>query len=110
MGTNFNTGKRIRFFRHLAGLSQEGLALKAGINPGFLGHLERNLKSPTIRTLEKIVSALDITLEEFFKENTPQDSDRFIAIERIHYTVRYLNANEINKIADIIEKIISTKE
>lgn len=50
-----NVGERIRYFRNLRGWSQETLALQAEINPAFLGHLERGLKSPTIKTLEKIV-------------------------------------------------------
>ena len=57
-----NVGERIRYFRNLRGWSQETLALQAEINPAFLGHLERGLKSPTIKTLEKIVRALDISL------------------------------------------------
>ena len=52
-----NVGERIRYFRNLRGWSQETLALQAEINPAFLGHLERGLKSPTIKTLEKIVRA-----------------------------------------------------
>ena len=50
-----NVGERIRYFRNLRGWSQETLALQAEINPAFLGHLECGLKSPTIKTPEKIV-------------------------------------------------------
>lgn len=48
-----NIGARIRYFRKLKGLSQEKLAWEAGINPAFLGELERGQKSPTLKTLEK---------------------------------------------------------
>ena len=50
-----NVGERIRYFRNLRGWSQETLALQAEINPAFLWHLERGLKSPTIKTPEKIM-------------------------------------------------------
>ena len=50
-----NVGERIRYFRNLRGWSQETLALQAEINPAFLWHLERGLKSPTTKTPEKIV-------------------------------------------------------
>ena len=63
-----NVGERSRYFRNLRGWSQEALALQAEINPAFLGHLERGLKSPTIKTLEKIVRALDISLAELFAD------------------------------------------
>ena len=39
-------GEKIRSFRQQKKLTQEQLALGAEINPVFLGHLERNLKSP----------------------------------------------------------------
>ena len=69
-----NVGERIRYFRNLRGWSQETLALQAEINPAFLGHLERGLKSPTIKTLEKIVRALDISLAELFADPQPVDN------------------------------------
>ncbi len=49
------------------GLHQEGLALRAGLHPAHLGHIGRELKSPTIDTLLKIASALQI---ELAKEST----------------------------------------
>ncbi|MGO0062361.1 helix-turn-helix domain-containing protein [Brevibacillus fluminis] len=59
-------GNRIRFFRKGSGLSQEQLAFKAGLNPSYLGQVERGEKSPTIDSLEKIATALDVTLEDLF--------------------------------------------
>lgn len=63
-----NVGERIRYFRNLRGWSQETLALQAERNPAFLWYLERDLKSPTVKTLEKPVRALDISLAELFDE------------------------------------------
>ena len=45
-------GEKIRAFRQQKKLTQEQLALGAEINPVFLGHLERNLKSPFQMTQE----------------------------------------------------------
>jgi transcriptional regulator with XRE-family HTH domain len=59
-------GEKIRFLRQQRGLSQEKLALKADLNSSFLGLVERGQKSPTIDSLEKIATALDVTLEELF--------------------------------------------
>ncbi|MBQ3573622.1 MAG: helix-turn-helix transcriptional regulator [Clostridia bacterium] len=55
-------GEKIRFHRNRVGWSQERLALEAGINSGFLGCVERGEKTPTMRTLEKIAEALEITV------------------------------------------------
>lgn len=102
-------GARIRHFRHLRRLSQEQLALQAGMNPAFLGHLERGLKSPTITTLTKLVSALDITFEELFAEedNTQPDPARETAMERLQLLIRDLPAERLDKLADIIQSILT---
>lgn len=71
-------GERIRFFRKGYGLSQEQLAFKAGLNPSYMGQVERGEKSPTIDSLEKIATALDVTLEDlcsFEYERSLKSSD-----------------------------------
>ena len=102
-----DVGSRIRYFRHLRKLSQEQLALQAGINPAFLGHLERGLKSPTITTLEKLIRALDISFEELFSNEMPTpDQDRENAMKRLELLVRDLPAGQLNKLVDIIQAIL----
>lgn len=66
MDNNFNIGERIRELRQLHGLSQEQLALRADITTTYLGLVERNVKNPTIRIVEKLCQALDMSLSEFF--------------------------------------------
>ena len=102
-----DVGSRIRYFRHLRKLSQEQLALQAGINPAFLGHLERGLKSPTITTLEKLVKALDITFEELFAEEvSAPDQDRESAMKRLELLVCDLSGEQLDKLSDIIQSIL----
>ena len=105
--TKMDVGARIRYFRHLRGLSQEQLALQAGLNTAFLGHLERGLKSPTITTLEKLVKALNITFEELFAEE-PAKSDRTkdAAMERLLLLVRDLPAGKLERLSDIIQSVL----
>jgi len=57
-------GENVRLYRHRAGLSQEQLALQSGTNVSYLGQIERGEKNPTVKTLEKIASALGISLNE----------------------------------------------
>lgn len=102
-----DVGARIRYFRRLRGLSQEQLALQAGLNTAFLGHLERGLKSPTITTLEKLVKALNITFEELFAEEfSPGAPEREIAMKRLLLLVRDLSAVQLNKLSDIIQSVL----
>jgi len=102
-----DVGARIRYFRRLRGLSQEQLALQAGINTAFLGHLERGLKSPTITTLEKLVKALGITFEELFADKPHiEEAQRETAMNRLLLTVRDLSAAQLDKLSDIIQGIL----
>lgn len=55
-------GENIRLLRVKKGFSQEQLALNAGINTSYVGQIERGEKNPTIKILERISSALGITL------------------------------------------------
>ncbi|WP_427180045.1 helix-turn-helix domain-containing protein [Paenibacillus sp. TC-CSREp1] len=56
-------GESIRLLRLQKGYSQEQLALQAGVNTSHLGQIERGDKNPTIKTLNKIATGLDTTLE-----------------------------------------------
>ena len=67
MDVNKQLGMRIKYLRSLNKWSQEDLALEAGINKNYLSDLERGSRNPTVKILEKIAKALDITLEELFK-------------------------------------------
>ncbi|CAM4344183.1 transcriptional regulator with XRE-family HTH domain [Paenibacillus endophyticus] len=66
-------GENIRLVRQKRGLSQEQLALLAGMNTSYIGQIERGEKNPTVKTLEKIAKALDINITDLF---SLQDSPR----------------------------------
>lgn len=59
-------GQRIRNYRTQKGLSQEKLAELAGCHPTYIGQLERGEKNATLESVEKIASAMDISLSELF--------------------------------------------
>ena len=58
MNINVQLGMRIRYLRKQKGLSQEDLALEAGVNKNYLSDLERGERNPTVIIVEKIASAL----------------------------------------------------
>jgi len=60
-------GRRIRVLRTKRGLTQRMLADHSELTQEYIGILERGEKSVTVTTLARILSALDTTLEEFFK-------------------------------------------
>lgn len=80
MNKNFSCGKRIRELRTERGLSQEKLALNAGITPAYLGLVEREKRNATVVIIERICAAMNISLAEFFSE-TENSKDRFDSID-----------------------------
>ena len=61
-------GKRIRSYRTASGLSQEKLAELSGCHPTYIGQIERGEKNATIESIEKIASALNVSLSTLFEK------------------------------------------
>lgn len=61
-------GNRIRELRTAAGLSQEKLALAAGIDRTYIASVENGKRNISIVNLEKIIKALDCTFAVFFQD------------------------------------------
>lgn len=60
-------GKKIRQTRESRGITQEDLALEAGLNRAYIGYIERGERNPSTDTLVKIAKALKVSLNELFK-------------------------------------------
>ena len=60
-------GARIREQRNALDISQEKLALKADIDRTYLAGVESGKRNLSIKSLEKIINALDVSFEDFFK-------------------------------------------
>src|SRR4051812_19133566 len=59
--------RNIRRLRVVRGLSQEMLAVDAGIDRTYVSRLERGLENPTVTVLEKLARALFSNIEELFR-------------------------------------------
>lgn len=59
-------GKKVREERTRLGLSQEGLAGRAGVHRTYIGMIERAEKNITLENIEKIAKALKISIADFF--------------------------------------------
>lgn len=60
-------GSRIRQLRNEQGISQEKFAAKAEIDRTYLAGVEQGKRNPSLKSLEKIVTALGVTFHDFFK-------------------------------------------
>jgi len=60
-------GRKVRQTRLKKGMSQEKLALEAGLNRAYIGYIERGERNPSTETLSKIAKALKVKLYEIFR-------------------------------------------
>ncbi len=61
-------GTTMKKLRKQRGYSQEKFAQIANLDRSYMGSVERGERNVSLLNIEKIVKALDISLEAFFKE------------------------------------------
>jgi len=61
-------GHHLRKIRESKHISQENLSLQAGYYRTYVGKIEQGKYSPSLHTIWRISHALNLTLEEFFRE------------------------------------------
>lgn len=59
-------GKRIKYLREEASLTQEKLAEKTGLSLDFIGKIEVTINKPGLKSILKIANALEIPPKELF--------------------------------------------
>lgn len=55
----------LRRLRVKRALSQEALAVDAGVDRSYVGRIERGIENPTVETLDRLAKALDVSAAEF---------------------------------------------
>ena len=78
-------GDRIRCLRKELKLSQEALALKAGLDRTYVASIESGTRNVSIINIERLASSLNVSLTEFF------DTEEFAKVPPI---------NTLAKVAD----------
>ncbi|KJF71755.1 MULTISPECIES: helix-turn-helix domain-containing protein [Agrobacterium] len=68
--------RNLRLCRQQCGLSQERLAMFAGLDRSYIGKLERELSSPTLDAVEALSSALQIEPEVLIRRQSPEPKKR----------------------------------
>ena len=74
-------GQRIRNCRTAKGLSQEKLAEMSGCHHTYIGQIERGEKNATIESIEKIATALEISLSKLFEKIGGEEAEGGIPIK-----------------------------
>lgn len=104
-------GERIRNIRKERGHSQEELAHLASMHPTYIGQLERAEKNITLESLVKLASALDITLEELFKQIQPSPkAPTSYTLSEIVTMLQSRNLNDLKYIKNHLEQMFDWKD
>ncbi len=74
---SLEVGKQLRSVRTEFGLSQRELAKRAGVSNGMVSLIEQDRVSPSVGSLQKILSAFPMTMAEFFTRDM-QGRENFV--------------------------------
>ena len=61
-------GAAVRLFREKSGISQENLAERADLDRTYVSGVERGVRNPTLRIIEKLAVALGVSNAKLFEE------------------------------------------
>lgn len=78
-GVPDDLGARLAWLRKLHGLSQRELAKRAGMTNGAISLIEKNLSSPQVASLRKILNVFPISIAEFFSLKLRDDHQIFFS-------------------------------
>lgn len=60
-------GEQVRRLRHAQGLSQEALAIKAGLDRTYVSGVERGVRNVSLRNIHALARALDVPIAELME-------------------------------------------
>ena len=63
-------GQRIKELREKKGMSQKDLAYTADLDRSYIASIENGQRNVSIVNIEKIATALDVTLKDFFNDGS----------------------------------------
>lgn len=69
-------GQALRSLRKRAGMTQEQVAERLGVDPTFVGRLERGQRGAHWRTIRRILAAVDASIGDFASEIDAAENSR----------------------------------
>jgi transcriptional regulator with XRE-family HTH domain len=68
-----DVGQRLRLLREERGISMRALARRSGLSANALSMIERGLTSPSVSTLNKLSTALEVPITAFFRKEIARE-------------------------------------
>ncbi len=86
----FSIADRVKYLRNLRQLSQAELARISGASQATVAQIESGRKDPSVTTLKKLASALDVTVGVFFS------TDNVHVFDMVRLRRKYKKPEELN--------------
>ncbi|AXI38806.1 MAG: XRE family transcriptional regulator [Bacillaceae bacterium] len=103
-------GERIRNFRKQKGWSQEELADIANLHATYIGQLERGEKNATLESINKIATALEVSLEELFKSIQPNSKKPDYTLSQIITKLQARPVEDQKFILNMLDLLLNWKD
>ena len=103
--------QKVKYFRTQNKMSQEELSEQAGLGLKYINQLENQNVNLTIHSLEKVISALELTPEEFFNFNSLESSSDptyNLTLKRVNMKIKQLPVGKREKILTIFEDLLDS--
>lgn len=102
--TSIQIGKRIKYFRELAGLTQLQLAEKVPCEPSTLAHYETGKNLVSMTKLIRISEVLEVDLCKFF--TTSSSETDIETLDKLNELLKKANKVQIGLIYNIVSSIL----
>ena len=98
-------GRNIRSFRLKNNMTQEQVGGLAGINPKYLGEIERGEKNPTAIVIYKLAHVLNVSVSKILSDrHVPQMHERFI--KEVESLFKGKSQKDIQKAIKVLEILL----
>jgi transcriptional regulator with XRE-family HTH domain len=84
-------GERIRGFREKAKMTQEKLSEICNLSAAHIGHIERGTRIPSLDTMFKIATTLNISIDVLLMDSYAEDEKNLCSLTDIVNNKRKLN-------------------
>jgi transcriptional regulator with XRE-family HTH domain len=98
-------GKRVRAVRKAARITQEGAAEAAGLNPKYLGEIERGEKRPSFEAILALSKAMHVSPALFFHFDR-EEADERILRKRIEALLQKCNAQQLQQVYRVTKALV----
>ena len=97
-------GQRIKLKRKKAGFTQEQLAEKLFVTPGYISQLERGISRPNLDTLSEICHIVNCDIVDLLHDSTESASDYLL--DEIHDLYSLLSPKEKSILFELLKSYV----